>query len=56
MSWCLDCHRNPDPYLRPEHELTAMDWSAPRDQPQAAARIKAAKRLSPPVDCTGCHR
>ena len=56
MSWCLDCHRNPDQYLRPEHEVTNMDWSPPRDQAQAAARIKAAKKLRPPLDCTGCHR
>lgn len=56
MSWCVDCHRDPDPYLRPEHEVTNMDWSAPEDQLQSAARIKTAKRLRPPLDCTGCHR
>lgn len=56
MSWCLDCHRNPDPYLRPEREVTTMDWSPPKDQLQLAARIKAAKHLQPPLDCIGCHR
>lgn len=56
MSWCLDCHRNPDPYLRPEHEVTNMDWSAPKDQLQSAALIRSAKNLQPPLDCTGCHR
>lgn len=56
MGWCVDCHRDPDPYLRPEHEVTTMDWSAPEDQLQLAARIRAAKQLRPPLDCTGCHR
>lgn len=56
MGWCLDCHRNPDPYLRPEHEVTTMDWSPPRDQLQVAASIKSEKNLRPPLDCTGCHR
>ena len=56
MSWCLDCHRDPKPYLRPEHEVTTMDWSPPRDQLQVAASIVEAKRLRPPVACTGCHR
>ena len=56
MGWCLDCHRNPDPYLRPEHEVTTMDWSPPRDQLQVAALIKSEKQLRPPLDCTGCHR
>jgi hypothetical protein len=56
MSWCLDCHRNPDRYLRSEQDLTNMEWTPPRDQAQRAAQIKTAKRLRPPVDCTGCHR
>jgi hypothetical protein len=56
MSWCLDCHRDPDPYLRPEQEVTNMDWSPPRDQREVAARIRAAKGIRPPLDCTGCHR
>jgi hypothetical protein len=56
MGWCLDCHRNPDPYLRPADEVTNMDWSPPSDQLQAAARIKKDKGIKPPVDCTGCHR
>lgn len=56
MSWCLDCHRNPDPYLRPADEVTNMDWSPPRDQLESAARIKKAKGIRPPLDCSGCHR
>jgi hypothetical protein len=56
MGWCLDCHRDPDPYLRPESEVTTMDWSPPEDQLQSAALIREAKNLRPPLDCTGCHR
>lgn len=56
MSWCLDCHRNPDPYLRLEQEVTTMDWSAPKDQFEFAARVKFEKQIRPPLDCTGCHR
>ena len=55
-SWCLDCHRNPDAYLRPQDEVTNMEWTAPRDQMAFAARVKTEKKLQPPVDCTGCHR
>ncbi len=56
MSWCLDCHRNPAPFLRPAHEVTNMDWTPGKDQAVAAARIIKEKRLAPPQDCTGCHR
>lgn len=26
MAWCLDCHREPEKYLRPASELTNMAW------------------------------
>jgi hypothetical protein len=56
MSWCLDCHRNPEPHLRPLAEITNMGWKPARD-PQARARQLAGLRpVKPPVDCSGCHR
>ncbi len=56
MSWCLDCHRNPDMHLRPREELTNMTWSPPADQMEFAERVKREKNIDPPVDCSGCHR
>ena len=56
MSWCLDCHRDPAPHLRPAQEITNMDWTPGKDQAVAAARITQEKRLAPPLDCSGCHR
>ena len=32
MRWCLDCHRNPGPNLRPVSEITNMAWEPPRTQ------------------------
>ncbi len=56
MSWCLDCHRNPAPHLRPAEEVTNMDWFPPANQAELARQIIEAKNLAPPVDCSGCHR
>lgn len=56
MSWCLDCHRNPDMHLRSSADITKMGWYAPKNQMALAADIKQAKRLAPPQDCSGCHR
>lgn len=56
MSWCLDCHRDPAPHLRPPEQVTNMRWNAPPDQADFAARVLAEAGLKPPVDCTGCHR
>ncbi len=56
MSWCLDCHRNPDNSLRPAGEITNMNWTPPENQAEIAAQVKKEKNLNPPVDCSGCHR
>jgi hypothetical protein len=56
MSWCLDCHRNPDEHLRPLSEVTNMKWEPSADQLAFAARVIKEKNISPPVDCSGCHR
>jgi hypothetical protein len=55
MSWCLDCHRNPGPALRPASEVTNMAWQPPeadRSEPIAAT----GRKVAPPTHCSGCHR
>jgi hypothetical protein len=56
MGWCLDCHRNPGPHLRPREELTNMKWTPPDDHEEFARRVIEEKDISPPEDCSGCHR
>jgi hypothetical protein len=55
MSWCLDCHRNPLPHLRPQSELTNMNWKRLSDDAQPA-RAEAEMTMKPPTDCSRCHR
>ena len=56
MSWCLDCHRNPAPNRRPVSEVTNMRWIPPRDVQVRAALLERERPVSPPTDCSGCHR
>lgn len=56
MGWCLECHRNPDPYLRPVSEVTNMNWIPQENQLEIAQQIKKEKNIAPPEDCSGCHR
>jgi hypothetical protein len=56
MSWCLDCHRDPDRYRRPVSEVTNMAWTPPRDAQLRAAQLDGERRVNPPTDCSGCHR
>ncbi|MBN2445476.1 MAG: cytochrome C [Phycisphaerae bacterium] len=56
MGWCLDCHRQPAPHLRPLDAVTAMDWAPSEDPLAIGPRREAAGAVSPPDDCAACHR
>jgi len=57
MSWCLDCHRDPAPHLRPKEEsVTQMDWKAPSDAASFGQDLVQKYNIHPPTDCSGCHR
>lgn len=56
MGWCLECHRDPDPYLRPREELTNTTWEPPADQTEFARDLREQKRIAPSEDCGTCHR
>ncbi len=56
MKWCLDCHRNPAPHLRPLDQITNMEWKPDGSREAVGAGIQEKLHVQPPVDCTGCHR
>ena len=56
MAWCLDCHRNPAPNVRPAELVTKLDWVPNGDPAAIGAEIVKAKHLNPPTNCSGCHR
>ncbi len=58
MSWCLDCHRAPENFLRPPQEVYNMKWKPAEGESQReiGKAFKAAWEVEPPVTCGGCHR
>jgi hypothetical protein len=56
MGWCLDCHRNPEPHLRPVDQVTNMYWKEPENQAALAAQQMKDRNLQPREDCSACHR
>jgi hypothetical protein len=56
MGWCLDCHRDPAPKLRPVNLVTKLDWTPDREPAEIGREIIAQKGINPPVNCSGCHR
>jgi hypothetical protein len=58
MSWCLQCHRNPEPNLRPPEEVTNMTWAPPdgQDPIEYGKMLREKNHLNPSTDCSTCHR
>jgi hypothetical protein len=56
MAWCIDCHRNPAPNVRPAEQVTNLSWQPDRDPAAIGHEIIRAKHLNPPQNCSGCHR
>jgi hypothetical protein len=56
MAWCLDCHRDPVPNLRPREEVTTMGWQPPAGL--AALQRELARRydVQSKTSCSVCHR
>jgi len=58
MSWCLECHRNPEKNLRPKSEIFNMAWEA-KDQNALGAELRKEYGLRTTfalTNCSTCHR
>ena len=59
MSWCLDCHRNPQKVLRPLDQITTMGYVPDGDQEEIGRQLMA-EYHTPDVrvltSCSTCHR
>jgi hypothetical protein len=56
MSWCLDCHRDPTPNLRPHGEITNMGYDPSEAGYDPSTDPHRTRTLMPPEHCSGCHR
>ncbi len=71
MEWCLECHRNPEPRLRPKDQVFNMEWAPPEgsDLHEAKAQVEGAHPDQGPhpntinhaevgqlTNCSICHR
>lgn len=52
MRWCLECHQNPGPNLRPLDEITTMGWEPPLADIEIDAEARAALGIQAVVDTT----
>ena len=58
MGWCLNCHRDPTPYLRPQSAVFDPDWKPPEDQAERGRKLLVKYLIDNKhlTDCSVCHR
>ncbi len=55
MGWCLECHRNPEQFLRPNDEITTMGYEYADDFVEQNLQRINAEGIEPPTNCSACH-
>jgi hypothetical protein len=57
MSWCIDCHRDPSPNLRPKNAIFDLAWRRSAETPSGAALARQYHvHTGDLTDCSVCHR
>jgi hypothetical protein len=59
MEWCLDCHRQPEKFIRPREAAFKMDWAWPDDKSALEEGQKLVEKYQVKKDqltnCSVCH-
>ena len=56
MEWCLECHREPERFVRPREEVFNMNWQPPADQLALGRELVRKYQIRKLTDCSICHR
>jgi hypothetical protein len=56
MEWCLECHRAPEKFVRPQSEVFNAAWEPPADQVEQGRKLVQEYGLKPRTSCSACHR
>lgn len=55
MEWCLECHREPERFVRPLDQIYNMEWQA-EDQETLGPSLVEEYGVEPRLSCSACHR
>lgn len=56
MEWCLECHRQPERFIRPREFVFDMDWQPEVDQQALGQRLIQEYKVATLITCSVCHR
>src|ERR1700694_3772346 len=55
MNWCLECHRNPEKFVRPRDQVFNMAYEAPSNQIELGKKLVQEYHIQSLTDCYTCH-
>lgn len=56
MEWCLECHRQPERYVRPREEVFNPEWRPPGDRLELGRELVRRYGIEKRTSCYTCHR
>jgi|SRR5579863_1310168 len=56
MNWCLECHRQPEKFIRPRAEVFNTAYVYPSNQMELGSKLVAEYHVQKLTDCATCHR
>ena len=56
MEWCLECHREPERFVRPRAFVFSMDWKPSEDQLTLGRKLVQEYHIAKLTSCSVCHR
>ena len=56
MTWCLDCHRHPERFVRPRSEVFSVTYTPPADQLELGRKLVKEYSIQSLTSCSTCHR
>ena len=56
MEWCIECHRNPENFVRPRSEVTTMGYRPPVPQTVIGPQLVKDYGIQSLTSCSTCHR
>jgi hypothetical protein len=56
MEWCINCHRNPENYVRPRSEITTMAYHPSVPQSVIGPQLVKEYGINSLTSCSTCHR
>ena len=56
MDWCLECHREPERFVRPRKEIFNLEYEPPNDQLALGRQLVKEYKIQKLTSCSTCHR